>query len=300
MCKSFVLQFLGKSGKINNNMLRKHKCLTIEQLYCWYHEINIEEQEFKFLSFTQGYSKYKFKSIKKSIKNSLDIIKYEYLVVDSIGRVNSNLVGHLNFSIEKIFNILKGGVSWCPGCMKKCTFLNFKKGYSNNCGKNSCIAVYTNIVQKGKLSKIGKYKPEWSHWFNKTAEEKEECLRIRAIKTRATREGNNTYRKLSEIGDCEIYFKAASFKHGFKTSVIDEIKLLKDNGVFNKSSNTKGCVRDHLLSRRYGFDNNIPTWIISHPANCEIVLHAENVRRAFTNDNQITLDELLERIENWQ
>ena len=62
----------------------------------------------------------------------------------------------------------------------------------------------------------------------------------------------------------------------------------------------KGCVRDHLLSRRYGFDNNIPTWIISHPANCEIVLHSENVRRSFTNDNQITLNELFERIENWQ
>jgi hypothetical protein len=99
----------------------------------------------------------------------------------------------------------------------------------------------------------------------------------------------------------DVYLVAASFKHGFKTKCKKQNDLLKEYGVFNSrnNKNTKGCVRDHLLSRRYGFDNNIATWIISHPANCEIVLHSENIRRAFTNDNLITLDELLERIRNW-
>ena len=78
-----------------------------------------------------------------------------------------------------------------------------------------------------------------------------------------------------------------------------ELDLLKYNGIFNPINNTKGVVRDHLLSRRYGFENNIPTYIISHPANSEIVLHSENVRRAKTNDNIISLEELLERIEKY-
>lgn len=96
-----------------------------------------------------------------------------------------------------------------------------------------------------------------------------------------------------------IYFTSSKFKHGFKTNCEKQKALLKEHGIYNTKDNTKGCVRDHLLSRRYGFDNNIATWIISHPANCEIVLHSENIRRSSTNDNIITLEELLERIENW-
>lgn len=100
----------------------------------------------------------------------------------------------------------------------------------------------------------------------------------------------------------DVYCAAASFKHGFKTNCENQKALLREYGIFNPrdtGKNTKGCVRDHLLSRRYGFDNNIDPDIISHHANCEIVLHSENVRRSNTNDNQITLEELLERIENW-
>lgn len=100
-----------------------------------------------------------------------------------------------------------------------------------------------------------------------------------------------------------IYFSASSFKHGFSFTCYTtdkEKQLLEQYGVFNTKTNTKGCVRDHLLSRRYGFDNNIATWIISHPANCEIVSNSENIRRANTNDNLITLEELLYRIENYK
>lgn len=99
--------------------------------------------------------------------------------------------------------------------------------------------------------------------------------------------------------DYDVYFKAGSFKHGFQTDNLSELELLNKHGVFNNKTNTTGCVRDHLLSRRFGFENNIPTWIISHPANCEIVLHSENVRRKNTNDNLISINELLERINNY-
>lgn len=97
----------------------------------------------------------------------------------------------------------------------------------------------------------------------------------------------------------KVYFELTEFKHGYDTINPDERKLLNKYGVFNTHTNSKGCVRDHLLSRKYGFENNIDPEIISHPANCEIVLHAENVRRSMTNDNQITLTELLERIDQY-
>lgn len=298
MTKDDITLLISKNGGLNAEKMKSIK-YSAEELYCFYHNLKIEQQEFKFLSFIRGYSTYQFKDKTKSITNARDLIKYENLIIDSMGRVNGNLINHLNYKAEKIYNILKGGLKWCS-CGRKCTFLNFKKGYTNNCGRNSCPSVYNNIIEKGRKTKEGKYKPEWNHWFNKTVEEKKECLRLRAIKTRITREKTGSYLKSEDRDPYQVYCTLASFKHGFKTNNKEEKELLETHGIFNSKTNTKGCVRDHLLSRRYGFDNNIDPDIISHPANCEIVLHSENTRRAFTNDNLITLEELLERIKNWK
>lgn len=299
MKKEDVLLFINKNGELNAEKMKSID-FNAEQMYCFYHELDISIQEFKFLSFVKGYDYKRFKNKEKSISSAADIIKYENLIIDSMGRVNGNLINHLNYSGEKVFHILKGGIKLCPGCGCKCTFAGFIKGYKKNCGRNSCVAVYSNIVEKGRKSKEGNYKPEWNHWYNKTPEEKEETLRIRAIRTRATRELRGSYMKLEDKEPYQVYFDASSFKHGFKTNSESQNQLLEEHGVYNRISNPTGCVRDHLLSRRYGFDNNIDPAIIAHPANCEIVLHVENVRRAWqTSDNQITLEELLERIENW-
>lgn len=120
------------------------------------------------------------------------------------------------------------------------------------------------------------------------------------LKTRQTNYDRGHWVKPEDQDPYRKYFKACEFTHGFQTDNILEKNLLNEHGVFNKVTNKKGCVRDHLLSRKYGFENNIDVKIISHPANCEIVLHAENVRRrASRNDNQITLDELLIKIEEY-
>lgn len=128
-----------------------------------------------------------------------------------------------------------------------------------------------------------------------------EFLKERAARAQLTKIEKGSSVPIEDREPYSVYVKAASFKHGFKTECEKQNALLKEYGVYNtrENKNTNGCVRDHLLSRRYGFDNNIPTWIISHPANCEIVLHSENIRRAFDDDNLISIEELLERIENW-
>ncbi len=128
-----------------------------------------------------------------------------------------------------------------------------------------------------------------------------EFLKARTNKIKLAKIANGTIKPIEDRDAFEVYCSEASFKHGFKTKCEKQKALLNKYGVFNTrdNKNTTGCVRDHLLSRRYGFDNNIDPEIISHPANCEIVLNSENIRRARTNDNIITLEELLERIENW-
>ena len=140
-----------------------------------------------------------------------------------------------------------------------------------------------------------------NYWAIMPTEEKVLEVSKRIKKGITTKIENGTIVPIEDRDAFDVYCAAASFKHGFKTNCEKQKALLKEHGVFNTRSNknTIGCVRDHLLSRRYGFDNSIASWIISHPANCEIVLHTENIRRAQTNDNLITLEELLERIENW-
>ena len=140
-----------------------------------------------------------------------------------------------------------------------------------------------------------------NYWASMPEEEKNYEANKRSKKGIETKIDNGTIKPIEDRDAFEVYCSEASFKHGFKTKCEKQKALLNQYGVFNtrNNKNTTGCVRDHLLSRRYGFDNNIDPEIISHPANCEIVLHVENVRRAHSNDNLITLEELLERIENW-
>lgn len=145
-----------------------------------------------------------------------------------------------------------------------------------------------------------------TYWKNATKREKEERLerQIKSYLEVRVKNGNITITENKD--DWDIYLKAASFKHGFeftKYTTEEEKTLLLEFGVRNTKSevdpNFEGVVRDHLLSRKTGFENNIPTWIISHPANCEIVTHAENMKRKGQNSDQITFEELLWRIDNF-
>lgn len=161
---------------------------------------------------------------------------------------------------------------------------------------------YKNISEKAvSTRKENNTNSAFNYWSSMSEEEKTLESNIRKKKQIETKIENGTIKPIEDRDAFEVYCSEASFKHGFKTNCQKQKALLNQYGVFNtkNNKNTKGCVRDHILSRRYGFDNNIDPEIISHPANCEIVLHSENVKRAKTNDNLITLEELLERIENW-
>lgn len=61
--------------------------------------------------------------------------------------------------------------------------------------------------------------------------------------------------------------------------------------------NLNGISRDHMLSKNYGFKNNIDPYIISHPANCKLITHTENNKKH--TQNTITLEELKNKIILW-
>ena len=57
-------------------------------------------------------------------------------------------------------------------------------------------------------------------------------------------------------------------------------------------------VMDHFMfSVKDGFLFNVDANIISHPANCELMIHSKNISK--NKNSSITLDTLLKRIHEW-
>ena len=104
----------------------------------------------------------------------------------------------------------------------------------------------------------------------------------------------------------EKYYAAARFKFNvyhypeeFDMTLIDTNGWYTCPGLKRKGQpkNVLGVSRDHIISVSYGFTNNIDPSIISHPANCRIILHSENKKKSTKCD--LTIDQLLERIAVW-
>ena len=58
-----------------------------------------------------------------------------------------------------------------------------------------------------------------------------------------------------------------------------------------------GLTKDHMISKNYGYWHKIDPYLISHPANCEIML--KDINSSKNSSCSITVDELIERVEWW-
>ena len=65
----------------------------------------------------------------------------------------------------------------------------------------------------------------------------------------------------------------------------------------NNGDNADGVSRDHIVSVRYGFDNDISPDVISHPANCQLMQQVKNSSK--NSKCGMTLEELKLKIEEW-
>lgn len=107
--------------------------------------------------------------------------------------------------------------------------------------------------------------------------------------------------KNSKRTEFEKYKNKCAFTFSLKNYPEEfDFELIKQYGWYkakNHGDNLTGVSRDHMVSVKYGFEHDIDPKIISHPANCQLMIHSENVRKY--NRCSITLEELLVRIENW-
>ena len=104
----------------------------------------------------------------------------------------------------------------------------------------------------------------------------------------------------------EKYYSSARFKFNvyhypeeFDLSLITQYGWYTCPGLKRRGhpKNISGVSRDHIISVSYGFSNNIDPFIISHPANCRIMLHSDNKIKHKRCD--LTITQLLEKIDAW-
>ena len=104
-------------------------------------------------------------------------------------------------------------------------------------------------------------------------------------------------------GNIKQYRRACKFKISKKTNpeLFDKI-LLQQCGWYRAANhpqgyNPKGATWDHLFRVEDGFKLGVNPEIMCHPANAEMISWEENFAR---KTSRITLEELLQRIENYQ
>lgn len=96
-----------------------------------------------------------------------------------------------------------------------------------------------------------------------------------------------------------------AIKCKFKFNVYDypdkfDLSLINEHGWYsasNRGNNLNGVSRDHRYSVKQGFINGIDPDIISHPANCSLILHTENQSKR--EKCSITLEQLYEEVDLW-
>lgn len=125
---------------------------------------------------------------------------------------------------------------------------------------------------------IEKWTDEFRQSFRKIMEDKGYWIRL---------EDKNPY---------DIYYQEANWlKSMIEFFSEEEMMALNLHGIFHQSSNSRGWVRDHIVSRLIGYEFELPPQLLRHPANMKFISHAENVRKGF-NDRNLTKIEKLNTI----
>lgn len=94
--------------------------------------------------------------------------------------------------------------------------------------------------------------------------------------------------------ECQFVFTLNDFPNEFNFDLINRFGWYQAK---NRGNNLNGISRDHIISIDYGFKNKIPSEIIKHPANCQLLRHKENqIKRGKAG---LTLEELKNKISLW-
>ncbi len=186
-----------------------------------------------------------------------------------------------------------------PKICKSCNLIIPYEKRNNKFCSSSCAAKISNLIVRKR---------------GKTAQEKFPYSKIKFILCDHTKQfycNKNSFGFTRQCSpyvktDKEQYYSSARFKFNvyhypeeFDLSLVSVHGWYSCPGTKRKGQpkNINGVSRDHIMSVSYGFENKIDPAIISHPANCRIMLHRENKTKH--GNCAITLPELKDKIKNW-
>lgn len=228
-----------------------------------------------------------------------------YYVNKYLRDYSKNGIGLSAKTIEKYENNPK----FCknPNCGKK---IEYNKRINDYCN-NSCSASVTNVGIDRKNQKISSSayqnilnsnrKKRGEHFIdysfcrfcgtgldvsNRVKFCSEECRK------KHKRVNMDEYKKYKS--DAKFNFNLADYPDEFDFKLIEEYGWYKPT---NKGDNLKGVSRDHMLSVREGFDLGVDPKLISHPANCKLMIHTQNISK--NKKSTISVEQLIDMITEW-
>jgi len=203
------------------------------------------------------------------------------------------------FRNEENFNKLKSKYDLNPvGCKNCQNVLSYEKRKNKYCSK-SCASKITNQIDRKRgpssVEKAPYSKIKWI-WCSHTNQ------------YYSNRNKDGSFRRSSPYikTQKEKYYNSARFRFNVYHYPDEfDLSLIEKHGWYtcpgrkrkNQSKNILGISRDHIISISYGFLNNIDPKIISHPANCRLMLHSDNKNKH--TKCELTIEELLEKITRW-
>ena len=93
---------------------------------------------------------------------------------------------------------------------------------------------------------------------------------------------------------CRFKFSLNEFPNEFDFALIEQHGWYKAK---NRGDNLNGVSRDHMYSITDGYNNGINPEILSHPANCKLMVQSNNFKKG--SESSITIEGLVKKIEQW-
>lgn len=101
---------------------------------------------------------------------------------------------------------------------------------------------------------------------------------------------------LNNLTDWELYKKETHWIEKMWNKIVlpDDFNEI---GVFCSRLNSKGYTRDHIFSKKDGFELKVFPEILRHPANCHCMLHKSNASKS--SSSEISLVDLFKKIKEF-
>ena len=93
---------------------------------------------------------------------------------------------------------------------------------------------------------------------------------------------------------CDFKFALNEFPNEFDFALINKYGWYKAK---NRGNNLNGISRDHIYSKTKALENWVDPYIISHPANCQLLRHNDNISKYTECD--LTFENLVSKIKDW-